>query len=352
MNAAYTPNPLVTIVLVPRERFSSTQQAIESIYDNTRLPFKLVFVDGNSPANVKRYLQQQAQKPNVTLHRTDYYLSPNQARNIGLSYVDTPYLVFYDNDVVVTPGWLEALVRCAEDTQADVVTPLTCQGEPVHQIVHCAGGDNHVWTDNRGRRRLREKMNDQGKTVAQVRDRLQRQETELAEFHCVFVRRSIFDRTGKLDEQMMNTKEHLDFCMKVREVGGKIYFEPDSLITYLFKQQPVLSDLPYYMLRWSDAWQLASLSRLRENWDLAEDGYFQAKYKKIGCRRRMTIIGPLVQKLTFGLYSPKLDRLLTYLDRRFNRYLTDRHARQTQTADVPPQSPSKTLETPQKSYGS
>lgn len=322
--------PIVTLVVVPRERFSCTQTSLESIYEHTQMPFKLVYVDGNSPPSVRQYLEEQAEDKSFTLIRKDYYLYPNQARNIGLAAVDTPYLVFVDNDVVVTPGWLKALVGCAEETGAAVVGPLMCQHEPLHAEVHFAGGESHIWVDKTGRRRLREKMYSQGKTVAQIQPQLQRQETELAEFHCVLVRRSVFDQVGLLDEQMLNTKEHLDFCMTVREAGGSVYFEPDCIVTYVPGPPAQWSDLHYYMLRWSDEWTLKSLYHLRDKWNLAEDGYFKTKYKKLGWRRKGTILAPVILKLTFGLYSPKLERVLMWFDHRLNRLLTARHAREQQ----------------------
>lgn len=319
--------PIVTVVVVPRERFSCTQASLESLYEHTQMPFKLVYVDGNSPASIRQYLEAQAQEKSFKLIRKAYYLYPNHARNIGLAAVDTPYLVFIDNDVIVTPGWLQALVNCAEETGADVVGPLMCQHEPVHEEVHFAGGESHIWVDRTGRRRLREKMYSQGKTVTQIKSKLQRQETELAEFHCVLVRRSIFDTLGPLDEQMLNTKEHLDFCMSVREAGGTVYFEPACIVTYVPGPPTQWSDLHYYMLRWSDEWTLASLRHLREKWNLAEDSYFTTKYKKLGWRRKVTIIAPIILRLTFGLYSPKLERVLMWFEHRLNRYLTARHAK-------------------------
>lgn len=323
----------VTIVITPRERFSYTKESLESIYEHTQIPFKVVYVDGNSPKKVRQYLEEQARIKNFKIVRTDYYLSPNQARNIGLRQVDTQYVVFADNDVIVSSGWLENLVQCAEETQATVVGPLMCQDLPIHETVHFAGGESHIWVDKNKatpRRRLREKMYKQGKRVAEICDRLYRTETELAEFHCVLVRTEIFSRIGLLDEAMLNTKEHLDFCMSVREAGGKVYFEPSSLVTYVPGPPLEWTDLHFYMLRWSDAWTLASLHRLRDKWNLAEDAYFQQKYKQLGWRRRWTIIHPLSQNLTFGIKSHWLERILIPLDRIFNHYLTSSHARQQQ----------------------
>ncbi|AOX04367.1 glycosyl transferase family 2 [Moorena producens PAL-8-15-08-1] len=327
MKSSPKENPQVTIVVVPRERFSCTQESLESIYQYTEFPFKLIYVDGNSPPKVRHYLEEQAQTRNFPIIRTDYYLPPNHARNIGLGYVDTKYLVFVDNDVVVTPGWLKALVTCAEETGATVVGPLMCEKKPLHERVHFAGGESRVVTDIYGRRHLREKMYKQGKRVEDIKPQLQRTQTELAEFHCVLVRTEIFERIGSLDEKMLCTKEHLDFCMTVAEASGTVYFEPECVVTYVPGPPLEWTDLHYYMLRWSDAWTLKSLNHLLEKWNLTENSYFKSKYKKLGGRRRATILKPLSRRLSFGLENRLLNKVLNALDRVLNHYLTAHYAK-------------------------
>jgi GT2 family glycosyltransferase len=320
------PEPIVTIVVVPREYFSRTQESLESIYEHTDFPFKLVYVDGNSPAQVRRYLEAQAQARKFQLVRTNYYLSPNHARNIGLKQVNTKYLVFVDNDVIVSPGWLTALVKCAEETGATIVGPLMCQYEPVHEIIHFAGGEAHIVTDTEGQRHFREKIYKQNQRVVDLHPTLQRTQTELAEFHCVLVRTEVFEQIGPLDEAMLNTREHEDLCMTVAAAGGTIYFEPEAIATFVPAPPLHWTDMHFYMLRWSDAWTMGSLNRLREKWNLSEDGYFQTQYKKLGWRRKVTIIKPLSRRLAFGLGQTRLTKLLFNLDKKFNRYLTDRYA--------------------------
>jgi GT2 family glycosyltransferase len=320
----------VTIVVVPRERFSYTRESLESIYTYTTFPFKLVYVDGNSPTDVQHYLQAQAQEKGFRLIRTDYYLYPNRARNLGLAEVDTPYVVFLDNDVVVSQGWLEALVQCAEETNATVVGPLVCHEQPIHEIVHCAGGETHINVDVKGRRRLREKMYKQGHRVDKVLPSMQRTQTELCEFHCMFVRTQIFRQLGTFDETMLNSKEHLDFCMSVIQAKETVYFEPACIVTYVPGPPLKWSDLHFYMLRWSDAWEVASLSRMLEKWDLAEDGYFQHKYKIMGWRRKNAILRPLARQLALGWQGSLLEKAwvfaLTLGEKPLNRYLTARYA--------------------------
>ena len=114
-----TNNSDVTIVVVPRERFSYTRRSLASVFENTATPFKLIYVDPGTPSIVRKYLQGKMGRIRRTLSFSrDGYISPNRARNWAWQEVQTKYTVFLDNDALVTPGWLEELVRCADETGA------------------------------------------------------------------------------------------------------------------------------------------------------------------------------------------------------------------------------------------
>jgi GT2 family glycosyltransferase len=259
--------PAVTIVVVPRERFSYCRTSLGSLYANTPLPLRLIYVDGGSPAHIKRYLEIQAAEKKFELIRTEAYLSPNQARNIGLRRADTKYVVFIDNDVEVAPGWLPALLQCAEETNASLVGPMYCIGQPVHQIIHMAGGEARI-REAEGRRRLYEKHCFCNARVSDVRARMRREPCELVEFHCLFARTEVLQRLGPLDEALLSTREHVDLCFMVREAGGTVWFEPNAVVTYVVASSFAWSDIPYYLLRWSDAWGQASVRHFEQKWNL------------------------------------------------------------------------------------
>ena len=326
-------SPSVTIVVTPRERFSYTQASLESLYAETTVPFELVYIDGNSPPKEREYIKEQSKQKGFKLIRTDFYLWPQRARNMGLAEVKTPYVVFFDNDVVVKAGWLRTLIDCAETTGATVVGPLMCHEEPIHEIVHFAGGESHIVTDIKDRRHLREKMYLQDRAVETVLPKLEQTETELCEFHCMLVRTDVFDELGPFDESILNTKEHLDFCMNVMALGRTVYFEPDSLVTYVPGPPLAWRDLHFYMLRWSNAWELSSLARLQEKWNLCEDGYFKHKYKALGWRRRDAILQPLLDKLGLTNRRALPNKLLMFgllapIETTVNRLMTWNYARQ------------------------
>lgn len=265
--------PAVTLVVVPRERFSYAQKSLEDIYANTDYPFELVYVDGRSPSQVRRYLERAAREKGFRLIREERYLSPNQARNIGLAAVDTPYVVFLDNDVMVTPGWLAALMQAAERSGAWIVGPTILQGDPAAREIHMAGGIAHI-TEENGRRVFYERHLFSRQHLPKVAEQLKEGPVELLEFHCLLARTDIFDRLGPLDEELLSCNEHIDLSMAVREAGGTVYYEPSSIITYVMPPPFALSDLPYFMVRWSDDWNRRSLQRFRERWNLpADDKY-------------------------------------------------------------------------------
>ncbi|WP_201789120.1 glycosyltransferase family 2 protein [Scytonema hofmannii] len=274
----------VTIVVVPRERFSYTQQSLESIYENTNCPFKLVYIDGNSPNHIKEYLKKQAQQKGFKLIRTEHFLTPNKARNIGLSHVDTKYVILIDNDVLVKPGWVEALVRCAEETGAWVVGPLCLEGKDF-KTIHMVGGTS-MFKEKGNRRWLVEKRPFMKLPLEKVASKLRRQATEILELHCIFARTETFEKLGKLDEKLMSMGEESDFCMTVTNAGKLIYFEPDSVISYVPPPPLAWSDLPFYFVRWSKAWCQQSVKHFQEKWNLTDDSPTLKHYEEFVDRHR------------------------------------------------------------------
>jgi GT2 family glycosyltransferase len=178
--------------------------------------------------------------------------------------------VFIDNDVLVSSGWLDALVECAEETAASVVGPVYYEGAPGSQRIHMAGGVAHIEATD-GRRVFHEKHRLAGKDSAATSTRLERGPCELVEFHCMLVRTDVFAQLGPLDENLLSALEHDDLCLAVRESGGSVYFEPGSAVTYVPPPPFAWSDYPYFMLRWSDAWNQATVRHFQKKWRLERD---------------------------------------------------------------------------------
>ena len=229
-----------TIVVVPRDHFSDTRESLESLLELTPSGCPLVYVDGGSPGRIAQYLRERASARKFDLLRYDHFLTPNQARNIGALRVGTRYAVFVDNDVVVAPDWLPPLIDCANSTGAAVVGPLNFEKRPLHRIVHFAGGEARIAVTL-----------ENGAPRNHLVDRIHKapvpsscEATDVAEFHCMLVRTDVFRRLGGLDENMLSTRENIDFCLAVSRAGESVYLEPRSRITYLPPDPLRLYDVP------------------------------------------------------------------------------------------------------------
>ncbi|MBA3294528.1 MAG: hypothetical protein H0T40_12575 [Geodermatophilaceae bacterium] len=64
-----------------------------------------------------------------------------------------------------------------------------------------------------------------------------------------------------LDQLLLSTREHLDLCLQIVEAGGSVWLEPASVVTYVTPPPVVRPDSPYFLLRWSESWNVASLAR-------------------------------------------------------------------------------------------
>jgi hypothetical protein len=289
--------PDVTIVVSPRERFSAARMTLETLLAVTQPPFKLVYVDGGAPASIRRWLDWQSRTRGFRLIGGGRYLSPDRARNLGFQAVDTEYAVFLDNDVVVSPGWLDALLDCAEESGAWLVGPLYCVDRPLHTVVHMAGGPAHV-EERDGVRRFVEQHFLMGKTVAEVRQQLARGPTEQLELHCLLARCSAMRALGPLDPRFESVPEgQIDLCMRARAMGGPVWLAPDAVVTYDRPPPMRPYDVPYYLTRWSEHRGRAGLEHFRRRWDLAEDDpYFQRQLRFMQWQRSHAL-GPLVRLL-------------------------------------------------------
>ncbi len=314
----------VTVVVVPRERFSLALASLESILGNTEPPFELLYIDGHSPAHVSAALQDRADQHGFRLIRSDGFLSPNAARNLALPHVSTPYLVFIDNDVIVRPGWLQALIRCAERHDATAVCPLTFE-DAAFRIVHQAGGTLEWKPRGDGQRWLTERRPWNHLPLARVSQPLVAGPTELNEFHGVLVRTDLFERIGLLDEALLSMAEETDFSISLARSGGRMFFEPRSQVSYIPPTPETLqpSDLPYFRLRWSNNWARASVDHMARKHALSPCSpvlthwlrfvYQHRQFCATGSRRLPA------RQILFGAYAAtlsrreKLDRLLEHL---------------------------------------
>ncbi|KAJ3340388.1 hypothetical protein HDU93_007113 [Gonapodya sp. JEL0774] len=118
--------PLISIVLVHRNRHQLLEQAIKSIEDQTFNNYEVVLVDdGSDDPDTLQYLQDLAwkwweERGWRVLREPNRYLGA--ARNTGVKYAKGKYILFMDDDDYAKPHQLATLARVVANTKPDIVT--------------------------------------------------------------------------------------------------------------------------------------------------------------------------------------------------------------------------------------
>ena len=89
--------------------------------------YHLNIIDDCSDTITEKYLRDQAVKySHITLHRNSENIGFIKSCNLGTALGSAPYVLLLNSDVVVTPGWLERMLECADsDSRIASVNPLT-----------------------------------------------------------------------------------------------------------------------------------------------------------------------------------------------------------------------------------
>lgn len=262
-----------TIVVSPRERFSSLVPSLKSLFSTISAEVPVIVVDGATPKDISAELEQLCRQRPFQRITFPYPITPNEARNIGARCAKTQFIVFCDNDIEYENEWLEALEESAITNHADAVAPLIFIGPFDPPKIHHAGGA--LIAQKVGARvHLKEKhrlMNRDYPDISSSINELAPTSNEVCEFHCTLVRKSFLDRIGGLDERLI-TREQMDFAMHIKNQNGRATFASNARVTYrAFDPIERIEDLHYFLFRWSDKKVVRSLSAFEQSWQVDPD---------------------------------------------------------------------------------
>ena len=103
-------SPDVSIIILNLDRPDLTVACLESLWANTSgVSYEVIVVDNGS--NAKNYAQLAAYKGPHKLVRLQVNRFFGEGNNIGAEQAKGRFLVFMNNDIVVTEGWLEPLIE-------------------------------------------------------------------------------------------------------------------------------------------------------------------------------------------------------------------------------------------------
>ncbi|MDO9535816.1 MAG: glycosyltransferase, partial [Bacillota bacterium] len=214
--------PDVSLIVLNYNKPAMTLACIESLWRQTQgYRYEIVLVDnGSTPENVMALAPAEAGARIVRTGVNRYF---GEGNNLGCEAARGRYVVFLNNDIIATPGWLEPLIRRLENdpgigaTGPQLVSPDGRLQEAGAEIG--ATGDEQ---------RYGRDADPFDPAYAVERDVMYASAAALA------MRKDTFERVLGFDLYYEPAYyEDCDLCLKIRQLGLKVLYCPDARIIHI-----------------------------------------------------------------------------------------------------------------------
>lgn len=233
----YDENPFVSIIILNRNGVDKLTDLMESFkksdfYEN----FEIIFVDNASTDESVKYMEKWKDTYNMQIICNDENRSFSAANNQAAEIAKGEYLLFLNNDVAVTDGWLDELLLAYQESE--------CPGAIGARLVYPdVLGDNQVKekayaVQHRGitfKDAIRQKQYFIRPYNMNMGDMVCGEDVELQERVAVtaaalMVDKTAFEAVGGFSEAYFYGFEDVDLGLKLHKKGYKNYYCPRSIL--------------------------------------------------------------------------------------------------------------------------
>jgi GT2 family glycosyltransferase/glycosyltransferase involved in cell wall biosynthesis len=215
-------NKKVSIIVPIYNAFEDTKNCVESVLENTKIPYELILIDDCSPdERIGIFLDEMEKIPNIKVIRNKENKGFVKNINIGMQNSDGD-VVLLNSDTMVTPKWLQKLVIAAySDRDIGTVTPLSnaAGAFSVPEI-----GKNNDIPKSMTLEEMASLVEKSSKNVYL--------EVPTGNGFCMLIKRETIDDVGFFDEENFGKGygEENDFCMRASQKSWKNILDDTTYI--------------------------------------------------------------------------------------------------------------------------
>ncbi|HET7403287.1 MAG TPA: glycosyltransferase [Usitatibacter sp.] len=214
LEVAASDEPLVSVVIPTYGQDLHTFTCLKALAaEALRVPIEVIVMDDCAPQPAADALREVR---GVRFVRNQANLGFVRNCNAGVALARGRYVLFLNNDAVVAPGCLEAMLRVFDQRPdaGGVGAKLVYPDGRLQEAGAIVWRDGSAWNDGRGQDPRAPGFN-------------YLREADYCSAACLLVPRELLLRLGAFDERYVPAYcEDADLCFRIREAGFKVYYQP------------------------------------------------------------------------------------------------------------------------------
>lgn len=209
---------LISIIIPSFNKKELTKSCLKALKINTPEEYlnDVLVIDNGSDDGTKEYLETIGWIKKVLNNKN---LGFSKACNQGAKKARGEILIFLNNDTEVQSGWIEPLTSTIKEGAAIAGSKLLF---PDGKLQHAG----IVFSSDLIPRHIYYRENPNKKYVNIKR------EYQAVTGACLAINKDDYWAVGGFSEKYVNGLEDIDLCLKVKELGKKIYYCPESVIIH------------------------------------------------------------------------------------------------------------------------
>lgn len=214
-------SPKVSVIIPNKDEKEGLKVCIDSILEKTTYEnYEIIIVENNSTTDeIFEYYKELEKNPKIKVVRWEKEFNYSAINNFGVSFATGDYILLLNNDTeVMSEDWMERMI--ANLQREDIGCVGVKLFYPDMTLQHCGvaigmgGIAGHVFARYPG-----DYMGGFGRALLQ-------QDVSIVTAACLMVPRKVFDEVGGLEEKIKVAFNDVDFCLKIRDAGYSIMYEP------------------------------------------------------------------------------------------------------------------------------
>lgn len=218
----------VAVVILNWNGREFLRKFLPSVIEHSREDADIYVADNNSTDDSVEILKSEFGEVKIIRNDKNYGFAGGY--NVALAQIDADFYILLNSDIEVTAGWIRPVIKMMQEDKSIVACQpklLSYFEKSRFEYAGAAGGfiDKYGYPFCRGRI-------------------FQSIETDTGQYEkpadifwatgaCLFVRTSVYNELGGLDERFFAHMEEIDFCWRAKMNGGRIIYCPDSTVYHV-----------------------------------------------------------------------------------------------------------------------